>query len=371
MNILIIGAGIGGLTFAIAAQRRGHQVTVIEQRASFPEEGAGIILGPNVMAALGPIGLAESILAVGHPIHEMRITDEKGRTLASTRYATPELPLPGQALHRSLLHTVLREAFEGELHLGREVTGIEASPTPTLWIGNEAHPADLIVGSDGIRSRAREYLNPGFSPRYSGTTCWRFVVDQQWTEHVVEMWGHGKRVGIVALGQGRSYVFLTDKAPRRAPSPFTNLQQFRAHWSEFGSPAKEALHALDDLSSVLHNDLEDGIPKRWHAPGVVLLGDAAHAVTPNLGQGAGLAIEDACCLASLLETPDRLACYEALRRPRASWILKRSYAVGKVAQLSSPWLCRLRNKAVEWTPDSANRAALRRLVHDMPGVPIA
>ena len=370
MKILVVGAGIGGLTFAIVARRRGHEVTVVEQRASFPEEGAGIVLGPNVIAALRPLELADPILAQSHPVQEMRITDSKGQILASTRYSTPKLPIPGQAIHRSLLHKVLLNAFDGELLLGQEITQVEASSTPTVWLGDEQRTADLIVGSDGIRSRVREYLNPQFSPRYSGTTCWRFVVNRHWTEHVTEMWGRGKRVGVVPIGQGRSYIFLTHNAPRRAPSPFKDLQQFKQHWSEFGSPAQEAFEALTDLSTVLHNDLEDGIPQRWHSPGVVLLGDAAHAVTPNLGQGAGLAIEDACCLASLLDAPDALAQYEALRRPRATWILERSYAVGKVAQLSSPWLCWLRNKAVEWTPESANSSALHRLIHDMPGVPI-
>ena len=371
MKILVVGAGIGGLTFAIAAQRRGHDVTIVEQRASFPEEGAGIVLGPNVMAALRPLELAEPILALSHPIKEMRITDAKGKTLGATQYVTPELPTPGQAVHRSLLHKVLREAFHGELRLGQVVSKVETSPHPTAWLGEKPLTADLIVGSDGIRSQVREFLNPGFTTRYSGTTCWRFVVNRQWTDHVTEMWGQGKRVGVVPLGQGRSYIFLTRNAHHRAASPFEDLQQFREHWAEFASPAREAFEALEDLSRVLHNDLEDGIPPRWHRPGVILLGDAAHAVTPNLGQGAGLAVEDACCLASLLDESHALAKYEALRKPRATWILERSYGVGKIAQLSHPWLCWLRNKAVEWTPDSANASAIRRLVHDMPGVPVA
>lgn len=370
MKILVVGAGIGGLTFAIAARRRGHEVTVVERRADFPEEGAGIVLGPNVMAALRPLGLADAILAVSQPIEEMRVTDAKGCVLASTRYSTSALPVPGQAIHRSLLHATLRESFEGELRLGQEVRKVDTSSNPTVWFGEETLRADLVVGSDGIRSRIREHLNPGFTPRYSGTTCWRFVVDRQWTTQATEMWGVGKRVGVVPLGQGKSYVFLTRNAARRERSPFKNLSEFRSHWAEFEHPAKAALEGLDDLSKVLHNDLEDGIPERWHAPGVVLLGDAAHAVTPNLGQGAGLAVEDACCLASLLDEPNVLARYESLRRPRATWILNRSYSVGKVAQLSSPWLCRLRDKVVAWTPDSANAAALRRLIHDMPGVPL-
>jgi 2-polyprenyl-6-methoxyphenol hydroxylase-like FAD-dependent oxidoreductase len=124
-----------------------------------------------------------------------------------------------------------------------------------------------------------------------------------------------------------------------------------------------------------HNDLEDGLSPRFWAEGLALLGDAAHAVTPNMGQGAGLAIEDACCLAHQLsgttELSRALAEYEALRRPRAKWILDRSYSLGKLAQLESGLGRALRNLALRLTPASLNDAALRRLVTDMPGVPLA
>ena len=370
MRVVVVGAGIGGLTFAIAARRRGHQVTVIDKRPNFPEEGAGIILGPNVMEALRELELVEPIAAVARPIEQMCITDHTGRPLASSRYTAPRFSIPAQAVHRSRLHQVLREAFDGELRVGSEVTGVEGSDRPAVWMGSEVLRADQIVGADGIHSRVREVLHPGFVPRYSGVTCWRFVVDSQWTEQATEMWGFGKRVGVVPLGLGQTYLFLTLNAPRHAPAPFHNLEGFRALWSGFGPPAKQGLEALDDFSKLLHNDLEDGIPDRWCAPGLVLLGDAAHAVTPNLGQGAGLAVEDACCLASLLGTPDALSRYESLRRPRATWIRDRSFSMGRVGQLDSPWLCRLRNKIVTWTPSSVNAAVLKRIVNDMPGVPL-
>ncbi len=368
MKVVVVGAGIGGLTFAVAARRRGFHVTLVEQRSSFPEEGAGIVLGPNVMAALAPLNLAEPIVASGRAVKEMRITDSRGHLLASSRYSAPDLPIPAQAIHRSRLHKILHDAFDGELMLGRAVERIEAGK---VWLGDRALSADLVVGADGIRSRVREALHPGFTPRYSGTTCWRFVVQAEVADQVTEMWGVGQRLGVVPLGGGQSYVFLTTTAARRSPAPFTDLAGLRAHWSKFAQPGKGALDALADISKVLHNDLEDGIPYRWQAPGMVLLGDAAHAVTPNLGQGAGLAIEDACCLASLLETPAALERFETLRRPRATWIRDRSFAIGRVGQLESPWLCWLRDRAVAWTPKFLNEAALKRLIRDMPGVPTA
>jgi len=185
------------------------------------------------------------------------------------------------------------------------------------------------------------------------------------------------------LGHGQTYVFLTLNRPARAPRQFGSLTEFRELWSDFTGPASRALLALENLDGVLHNDLEDGLAPRFWAPGVALLGDAAHSVTPNMGQGAGLAVEDGCCLANLLPAApleastgtrsvlnDALAEYERLRRPRAEWILKQSYTLGKIAQLESAPLRFLRDWAVRLTPASVNDRALRRIISDMPGVPI-
>jgi 2-heptyl-3-hydroxy-4(1H)-quinolone synthase len=369
MTFLIVGAGIGGLTLAIALRRRGFAVEVLDQRPSFADEGAGVVLGPNVMAALAALGLDTAVAAQGRPVAAMNITNASGHVLARSAYAVPELPRPGIAIHRSRLHDVLRAACDAPIHLGAAVTRLEAG---AAWVGEHRHPADVIVGADGIRSAVRAHLNPGFTTRYSGVTCWRFVVEQRWTDEVFEMWGAGKRVGIVPIGEQRTYVFLTHNAPQRAPAPFTDLAGFRATWSAFGGPAPHAFAAVDDLRRVLHNDLEDGIPPVWHAPGFVLVGDAAHAVTPNMGQGAGLAIEDAACLAALYaEAPDTApARFDTLRRPRATWIRDQSYQFGRVAQLESAPLRWVRDRILSWTPASVNDAALRRVVTDMPGVPV-
>ncbi len=373
MKVIVIGAGIGGLTLAVALRRRGFEVSVLEKRATFADEGAGIVLGPNVMAALRAISLDAAVAAVARPLEEMNITDVHGRVLAGSSTKIAELPLVAQAVHRSRLHEVLRAAFDGELRTGVEVSGIEPGKVPTVRTGDSVLQADLIVGADGIRSVVRQRLSPDFVTRYSGYTCWRFVCDSQWTTAAFEMWGPGKRVGVVPIGQNRTYVFLTANAPRRAPSPFSDVAGLSAMFAEFGGPAPQAFASLSDFSRVLHNDLEDGIAPRFWAPGVVLLGDAAHAVTPNLGQGAGLAIEDGCCLAALLESGERdaqLARYEALRKPRAAWICDNSYFFGRLAQLDSAPLRWLRDSVVRLTPAKQSQAMYRRIVTDMPGVPI-
>lgn len=374
MKIAIMGAGIGGLTLAIALERQGHHVVVLEKRTQFTPEGAGVVLGPNVMSALRVHGLHEPILARGRVVKGMNITDQDGRVLGRSRYEVAGLPLPGVAIHRSTLHQILRQRFTGELRAGASVSDVAAGSPPTLVADGQRLDCDLLVGADGIRSQVRQALAPTFETRYSGYTCFRFVVGRQWTDEAFEMWGPGKRVGVVPLGEGETYVFATLNAAPRAPRPFQTLEELRALWSEFGAPAREAFAALTNLGSVLHHDLEDGISPKFWADGVVLLGDAAHSVTPNMGQGAGLAIEDACCLAHRLsgapDLPRALTEYEALRRPRAQWILDRSYSLGKVAQLESGFGRALRNFALRLTPASVNDSALRRIVTDMPGVPL-
>jgi len=374
MRIVIVGAGIGGLTLGIALERAGHDVTIVEKRAAFKEEGAGVVLGPNVMTAVRRLDLTADIKAVGREVSGMNITDARGRVLGHSTYRVTKLPEPGVAVHRSRLHEVLRAHFKGALRLGATVERVTLGNAPAVVVDGRPLAGDLLVGADGIRSPVRQAMFPDFSTRYSGITCFRFVVDAQWTGDAFEMWGAGKRVGVVPIGQGKTYAFLAIKAPPRAAPPFSTLEEFRQCWSDFGSPGADAVAAVQDLRMLLHDDLEDGLAPRFHGPGVVLLGDAAHPVTPNMGQGAGLAIEDACCLANLLDgtrpLPDALAAYETLRRPRATWIRDQSYSFGRLAQMTSPVGRWFRDLAVRLTPASVNARMLRRILTDMPGVPL-
>ncbi|MCY0997528.1 FAD-dependent monooxygenase [Myxococcus sp. MISCRS1] len=376
MKVLVVGGGIGGLALGAALARRGVVAEVVERRPSYGDEGAGIVLGPNVMAVMKGLALHEAVLAAGHPVGLARITDASGRVLQQTPYAVPGLSLPATTLHRNKLLEVLRSVSPTP-RLGVTVMGLLSGVdgVDVELSDGTAGRYDVVVGADGIRSIVREHVcGAEVHPRYSGYTCWRGVVEGHFEDAVVEMWGTGRRVGVVPLGERKSYVFLTLNAPRRAPAPWKDLSGFQALYAGFADPARSALAAFGGLEGLLHNDIEDCSALRWWKPRVVLLGDAAHAVTPNLGQGAGLAIEDAAALAQLLvsmgPTDEALARYEQLRRPRAERIRDRSWMLGRVAQWENGLARSVRDTLIRWTPESVARAELEKVVRDMPGVPV-
>ncbi len=365
MKVLVVGGGIGGLALGTALARRGIDFEIVERRSHYGDEGAGIVLGCNVMAVMERLGLAERVRAAGHPVGQAIIADAEGRKLQETPFRVEGFP-PAIAIHRTLLLEILREALPVPVRLD------------TPFAMGAAAGFDLVVGADGIRSTVRAIVCGDVEPRFAGYTCWRFVVDGHFAEDAWEMWGRGRRFGVVPVGHDRTYCFLTENAARRTPDPWRDLAQFRDRFAEFASPARDALAAVTSLEPLLHNDIEDCLAPRWwrpaspSGPAVVLIGDAAHAVTPNLGQGAGLAIEDAVALAELLSSApkldDALARFESVRRPRAEWIRKQSWMFGRAGQLESGILRSVRDTLVAHTPERVARASLERIV-DMPGVP--
>ncbi|ADG73226.1 FAD dependent oxidoreductase [Cellulomonas flavigena DSM 20109] len=348
----VVGAGIGGLAAAVALRRAGWEVTVHEQAPALRALGAGIVLSPNAVHALDALGLHDALRDHAALLATSAIRRPDGRTLATldgarvaTRHGAPLL-----AVGRAELHTLLADALEpGVVRCGSQVADAAALTS--------TH--DLVVAADGLRSPTRTAGWPAASaPVYAGYTAWRALVRTDVpVTGASETWGHRERFGVVPVGDGRLYLFATATVPQgtHAPDGATELAELRRRFGRWHAPVPALLDAVDP-ATVLRHDVHalPRVPATLHRGNLVLVGDAAHAMEPNLGQGAGLALEDAVALADELArggaTTDALARWDAARRPRAARLLALSARLGRVTQHVGPVAGALRDAAVRATP---------------------
>lgn len=362
MRTVVVGGGIGGLCAAIALRRAGHEVTIFERTGRLEAAGAGITLFPNAMRGLETLGMSEAVAERAAAAQRVAILLSDGRKLATT---PPDLFEGAVAVHRGDLQGVLAEAV-GELRLGTEVTAVEGSAV-RLEDGSE-ELADLVVGADGVHSVVRRSLWPDSAARYAGYTAWRGVTEFSLDPgRLTESWGSGERFGLVDLGGGRTYWFATKNAPEGQPDePGGRRQELLRRFADWHEPIAAVLETTQE-EAILRNDVYylEPLPT-WRRDHVVLLGDAAHATTPGIGQGAAQAIEDAVVLARSLgehsDTSEALAEYEAKRRPRAERVLKMSRRADKGGQLEGRLACAIRNTLVRLMPASAQRRQLKPIV---------
>ena len=352
MRAVIAGGGIGGLACALALVRHGWDVEVLERAPAFAEVGAGLSLWPNGLRALDALGVGAQVRGRAQLAGQAGIRDAAGRWLSRTDTAALERRFgPVAMIHRADLLEVLRAAVPADsLHHDVTVRGAALDGTVTHDRG-ESH-ADLIVGADGIRSTVRAAVWPDApGPWYAGYTAWRMVTPPVRVDGTSESWGSGERFGYAPLPDGRVYCFAVASA--REGDPGQGLAGLRTRYAGWHDPIPALLDAAAQ-DAVLHDDLYELPPLRTYTAGqVVLVGDAAHAMTPNLGQGACPALEDAVVLATFLDGPGGLAAYDRARRRRTQMITLRSHRIGVAAQWKSPVAVRLRNTALRLLPASS------------------
>jgi 2-polyprenyl-6-methoxyphenol hydroxylase-like FAD-dependent oxidoreductase len=371
VRVLVVGGGIGGLTAGIALRRAGIDVVVYERAATLEAVGAGLVLAPNALAALARIGLEEAVRSRGAEGARLTIRTARGRVLLRNELHPPGLTMVG--IHRAALQEALVTALDPEaLGLGAELTGFEESDGSIVahFADRSEAQVDVLVGADGIRSLVRARLLHDGAPRYAGYAGWRAVAEPPAglvpPGTFSESWGRGIRFGIVDVGGGRVYWFVSQNAREGDWERSGVKEEFLFRLRGWHEPV-EALVAATDEAAISGLGIYDRPPaKRWGAGRATLLGDAAHPMTPNVGQGACQAIEDAVVLAACLsEGGDPAAAlrrYEARRIPRTSAIVRRSWQLGRLAQAPGPPLTWLRDAIVRATPERVQRAQQRRLL---------
>ncbi|MFD8990574.1 FAD-dependent monooxygenase [Streptomyces goshikiensis] len=372
-HAVIAGAGIGGLTAALALHRRGWRVTVCERAPGPPALGAGIVLAPNALRAFDAIGF-DVTRAAGHAVPAamgVRRTGGNWLNRADTAAMAARYGRPPLAVHRTALAAALTAALpDGTVRYGVAVTAVERVDSPQGGGPVVRTPAgdltaDVVIAADGIHSALRrQYFphHPGL--RHSGETAWRTVLSCEGLPGLVaaETWGRGERFGVVPLADGRVYVYATARAPQ-GYAPADLRAELRRRYGAWHDPIPALLDRIDP-AAVLRHDLYDlAVPlPRHHSGRLAWVGDAAHAMTPNLGQGGCQAIEDGVVLVRLLDAdgdvPAALAAYTRARHARTDAIRIRSRRAGRVAALTHPLAVAVRDLAVRATPAWAAQRAM-------------
>ncbi len=339
--------------------RAGHRVEVHERAPALGAVGAGLTLQPNAVLALRRMGLehierAGAALGVGGLLRwDGRALSELPRELAHALLR--EAGAPAVGIHRATLQDLLLAALGRDaVHLGRTLVGFDAQGEQirARFAAGGDLLCDALIGADGLHSSVRAQLAGDGAPVYAGYTSWRGVTPDRCglpEDFAAEMWGRGERFGGCAVDGGRYYWFAVANAPAGEQEPDARQRKadLLARFARWGSRAPELIESTP-ADAILRTDIADRPPlARWGSGRVTLLGDAAHAMTPNLGQGACQAIEDAYVLgrelarASSLEAG--LRAYETARCARANAVVVAARRLGAVAQWESPLACAARD----------------------------
>ncbi|WP_432942985.1 FAD-dependent monooxygenase [Kribbella sp. CA-253562] len=325
---IVVGAGIGGVATALGLGRAGWQVTVLERAPQLGEVGAGISVWPSAVKALQQLGVTglEKASVVSAPAGMRR---PNGQWVVKASALGLELPV---MVHRAQLHELITSGFGSGVTVRTGVT-VDGFADGAVRAGGEELRADLVVAADGLRSVVRDALYPRYAgPRYSGYAAYRGIADVELEDGGGETWGRGRRFGFARLIDGRYYWYATEN---RAAGAVGDVWSAFDQWHD---PIPELLEATKP-EAVLQNDIYDlPLPLVPFAQAnVALLGDAAHAMTPNLGRGACTAMEDAAALVRHVTgpaaIPAALTSYDAERRPVATKLVRVSRNVGRVGQL--------------------------------------
>jgi 2-polyprenyl-6-methoxyphenol hydroxylase-like FAD-dependent oxidoreductase len=354
MRIAIIGGGIGGLTTALALRQFGFEPEVFEQAPDLREVGAAILMWPNAMRVLHRLGVADMIRERGAVLEKGCWLDRDGRLI--NQFRMPAAEVPAIALHRADLQNILLNALPSDsIHLGKTLQSYEQ-----LSAGIVAHfsdrslfESDVLIAADGVHSRARtQLLNDGL-PTDRGYVAWRGVASYTPASippaTAIEIYGPGQRFGIGPMGSGKAGWWASSNESIKGADAGTTRNELLRLFDGWWPPVLELIEATPS-ASLIRNDVCDRPPRRgWSAGAITLLGDAIHPTTPNLGQGGGLAIEDAAVLARCLhkyrsegQISIALRRFESVRFARTAAVVRYSRVYGMIAQWERSWAVQVR-----------------------------
>jgi 2-polyprenyl-6-methoxyphenol hydroxylase-like FAD-dependent oxidoreductase len=371
MRTLVAGSGIAGLAAAIAIRKAGHDVVVSEKASELREIGAALSLWPNAMAALDHLGLAEQIRSRSLEAPTASIRSSSGDELVrfdaeKMRGALGGLPV---VILRADLQTALLEACHErdiEVRLSAGVRDVRVDRGNVVVVTDAAEEGfDALVGADGINSTVRRCVSEQGERRDCNRTAWRAVIanDDSLIDRTWLTLGTGLQ--FIASPAAKGLPYWAADTPKYTPAtaqtigPKQELSRLFGSWHE----PIPAIIGATPAEAIIVTDIFDRKPPRRLCRGrVVLVGDAAHAMTPDLGQGACQGLEDAAvllaCAKGTADAQDMFAAFERRRLRHVRMIVRDSYAIGRIATTSGPLAARLRNRFVRLTPETLNNRRL-------------
>lgn len=368
MEIAIIGAGIGGLTTGLALKKAGIDFKIYESASEIKAVGAGIMLGINAMQVYRNLGIDKKIELKGYKIHEMNIVNPNFNMLSkgSLNIFEEQFRLSNIAIHRSDLHHIIsKEIGLDAIILNKKLSKIskESENYKLVFEDGTQTEAPFVIAADGINSTVRNTLFNENELRNAKQICWRGIVEfdvpQKFDHKLTESWAKGKRFGFTQISKNKIYWYLLIN------EDLGNLKSESINFADGFHPLVKEIIVSTPKENIHIARLFDLKPiNQWNLENLCLLGDAAHATTPNLGQGACQAIEDAYILGELLKKfslQEAIKKYPEIRKEKANYIVNTSWKIGKLAQINNVLGVAIRNFIMKLTPENISKKQFSKI----------
>ncbi len=345
-KVLIVGGGIGGLSSGTALAKMGCHVEVAEIHAAFNVYGVGIIQPSNALRALDALGLADEAMRRGSPYGMVKMCTPAGHPFAEV--GVPHIGrLPSHnGISRKILHDILYEEAVKQgvvFRMGVTVAEIENNPAEVnvKFTDGSNGSYDLLIGADGVNSKVRSIVLGNYKAKYTGQSVWRYAFKRPAELETGYMYmGRKTKVGLIPMTSDTMYMFVVSAEGENPAIPENELVPgMKALLQEYAAPmVQNVIEEITDPKKVIYRPLEVlFVPAPWYKNRVILIGDAVHATIPQLGQGAGLALEDSIVLAELLQSDDALDIvfqkFMDRRLERCKMVVDVSVQVGELEQL--------------------------------------